>query len=138
MLLSVLQGDIKQYDTCNSSSTNGNAQFRGNCIGRSRASDLILNIEEASAKLPGDFGFVEGETSYLTSESIKIQSASYCNWCNCELFRLFEWYRLVQFFSRYHFWWRVSGWSKTNIKDQRCVISLPRSMLMKYRYIRML
>lgn len=49
---------------CNS--TSGSSEFRGNCIGR--FSRLFLNIEEASAKLPGDFGFVEGEDSYLTSK----------------------------------------------------------------------
>ena len=62
------KADVEQLTTCNSSVSDSVAEFRGSCIGTPDFFNLTLNIEQASAKLPSDFGFVEGGTSFLTSE----------------------------------------------------------------------
>ena len=66
------QVDAEQFTSCNSSVTASAPEFRGNCIGSPDPFNLILNIEQPSAKLPSDFGFIEGGTAYLTSESLEL------------------------------------------------------------------
>lgn len=60
-----------QFRVCNS--TGGVTEVRGNCYGMETSSELILNIEQPSAKLTSDFAYVEGETAFLTSELRLIQ-----------------------------------------------------------------
>lgn len=55
-----------QLEECNSTGST-KVELRGYCYGQEHPTLLYVNIEQSSAKLPSDFTFVEGATSYLTS-----------------------------------------------------------------------
>lgn len=60
-----LQDSFRNMEECNS---NGSYELRGVCYGADRSTQMVLNIEQASANLMTDQGFVEGAYTYLTSE----------------------------------------------------------------------
>lgn len=62
-----IQENEHQLEECNSTGST-KVELRGYCYGQEHPTLLYVNIEQSSAKLPSDFTFVEGATSYLTSE----------------------------------------------------------------------
>lgn len=64
------QENQAQFNSCDSSDAVKDIQFRfrGFCYGATQQA-LGLDIEQASAKLPSDLGFVEGNITFLASKS---------------------------------------------------------------------